>query len=168
MKIIIYILILIIIYELIITFIRKLKRRQIFKLAQERSISTGKPLLVIGDPYNGLASIITGTDYDCGDLCIDLTGCPKCENKLKIKLEDFVLDYNLDDYIIYISCVLEYVDDIDLIVDKLNNLNPDNLFIVNVEYYSLVAYFYPYFLTNERPARNIILETKPIKYKKIY
>ena len=61
--IIIIILILIIIYELIITFIRKNKRRNIFKLAQERSKVIGKPLLVIGDPYNGLASIMTGSDY---------------------------------------------------------------------------------------------------------
>lgn len=155
-------------YELIITLIRKNRRRHLFNLAKERAKNTGKPLLVVGDPYNGLTSIVTGADYDCGDLCVDITGCPKCENKIKISLEDFVENYNLDDYVIYISCVLEYVDDIDLIVGKLNQVNKENLFIVNVEYYSIVAYLYPYFLTGERPARNVIISTDPIYYKKIY
>ena len=168
MSYILLFIILIIIYELVITFIRKNRRRQLFNLAKQQADISGLPLLVVGDPYNGLASIVTGSDYNCGDLCIDITGCPKCENKIMISLEDFVEKYNLDDYVIFISCVLEYVDDIDLIVGKLNQMNKENLFIVNVEYYSIVAYLYPYFLTGERPARNIILNTNPIDYKKLY
>ncbi len=168
MNIIIIILIVVVIiflYEFSISYNRKLNRRKLFKLAKERSLFTNKPLLVVGDPYNGIASIITGVDYDCGDICADITGCPKCPKTLKIKLEDLV-DYDLSKYIIYISCVLEYVDDIEKITNKLNQLNKDDLYIVTVESYSLMAYFYPYFLTNEQPPRNIITSTKPIIFKK--
>jgi hypothetical protein len=164
-KNILYIIFIIIIYELFITYNRKRQRRFKYYLAKQRSLLTGKKLLVIGDPYNGLANISTGIDYDCGDLCIDLTGCPKCNNGIKGKLEDIIKNINLDDYIIYISCVLEYVDDFPLILNYLNKINQDDLFIVNVEWYSLSAYFYPYFITKERPPKYIIYNTKPfIKY----
>ncbi len=156
----------ILLYEISISYKRKLNRRKLFKLAKERAKLTNKKLLVIGDPYNGIASITTGADYDCGDLCADINGCPKCPNKIKIRLEDLV-DKDLSNYVIFISCVLEYVDDIQKITNKLNKLNFDDVFIVPVEAYSLMAYFYPYFLTNEQPAKNIITSTKPIKFKKV-
>ena len=71
---------LLIIYENIISMIRKLKRRNQFKRASKRAQDTNKQLLVIGDPYNGVGSITTGSDYTCGDVCVDITGCPKCDN----------------------------------------------------------------------------------------
>ena len=151
----IFIILIIVIYEIIICIIRKLKRKIYYKKALKRAKETNKKLLVIGDPYNGIASITTGLDYKCGDVCIDLTGCPKCENAIKGKLEDILPTLNLNEYVIYISCVLEYVDDLDSIMTHLNKLNKDDLFIVNVEWYSLMAYFYPYYLTGERPPKYI-------------
>jgi hypothetical protein len=149
------ILLFLIVYETAICVIRKIKRRILFKRAEQRAKETGKKLLVVGDPYNGLASKTTGSDYTCGDVCIDLTGCPLCPVSLKGKLEDKIKDVNLDEYVIYISCVLEYVDDLDTINSYLNKMNPKDLFVVNVEWYSLMAYFYPYFLTNEMPPKHI-------------
>ncbi len=149
------ILVFLIVYEILICIIRKLKRRELFKRAQQRAKQTGKKLLVIGDPYNGLASKITGCDYGCGDVCLDLTGCPNCPVSLKGKLEDHISTINLDTHVVFISCVLEYVDDIDYIMSYLNEMDQDDLFVVNVEWYSLMAYFYPYFLTNEMPPKNI-------------
>jgi hypothetical protein len=37
----------------------------------------------------------------------------------------------------------------------LDKMNQDDLFVVNVEWYSFMAWFYPYYLTNERPPGNI-------------
>ena len=34
-------------------------------------------------------------------------------------------------------------------------MDQNDLFVVNVEWYSFMAYFYPYFLTHERPPQNI-------------
>jgi len=157
--------IIIIIYETTIMCKRKLNRRKLFKKAKKRANLTNKQLLVIGDPYNGVASISTGSDYNCGDLCIDLTGCPKCTNSIEAKLEDIISEIDLNEYVIYISCVLEYVDELPKILSYLNKVNKKNIFIVTVEWYSLNAYFYPYYLTNEQPPKNIIyLTDDEIKY----
>ncbi len=146
-----------IVYEIGVMVLRKVKRRSTFKKAQARAKETGKKLLVIGDPYNGIASKTTGIDYSCGDVCVDLTGCPMCPESVKGRLEDTIGTINLDDYIIYISCVLEYTDDLPKIMSYLNKVNPKDLFIVNVEWYSFMAWFYPYFLTKERPPQNILM-----------
>ena len=147
--------IIIIIYEITICMIRKIKRKVYYKKAVKRAKETNKKLLVIGDPYNGIASITTGLDYNCGNLCIDLTGCPKCDNAIKGRLEDIIPTLNLNEYVIYISCVLEYLDNLPLVMSYLNKVNKNDLFIVNVEWYSLMAYFYPYYLTNEQPPKYI-------------
>ena len=156
-----YLIIFLILYECSITFHRKYTRRVLFEEASKRAKETNKKLLVIGDPYNGIASISTGLDYNCGDLCIDLTGCPKCKNGIKGYLENVIKDINMNDYVVYISCVLEYVDDIEEILKYLNRIDFKDLFIVTVEYYSLGAYLYPYFITKEKPPQNIIYQTKP-------
>jgi hypothetical protein len=150
---IIILLFLLIIYENIISMIRKLKRRNQFKRASKRAQDTNKQLLVIGDPYNGVASIISGSDYTCGDICLDITGCPKCDNGVKARLEDYLPTINLDEYVIYISCVLEYVDDLPLILSYLNKVPSNDLYVVNVEWYTIAAYFYPFFLTKESQAK---------------
>ena len=144
---------------------RKLNRRKLFKKAKKRALKTNKKLLVIGDPYNGVASISTGSDYSCGDLCIDITGCPKCSKSVKAKLEDIITKINLDEYVIYISCVLEYVDELPKILSYLNKVNKKDIYVVTVEWYALNAYFYPYYLTNENPPKNIIyFKNHKIKY----
>jgi len=165
---IILILIILIIYEVFVCILRKIKRRVMYKRALERAKKTNKKLLVIGDPYNGLASKTTGCDYGCGDLCMDLTGCPDCPKSIKGRLEDNIKDININEYVVYISCVLEYVDDLPLINSYLDKMDQNDLFVVNVEWYSLMAWFYPYYLTNERPPGNIYGPTgyfkNPLKF----
>jgi hypothetical protein len=152
-------------YEFIVTLIRKRNRSNLFKAAQNRANKTKKKLLVIGDPNNGFASIASGADYGCGDLCIDLTGCPKCPNSLKTKLEDVISKINLNEYVIYISCVLEQVDDLPKILSYLNKVNPKDLYVVTVGWYSLTSYFYLNFLTGEPTMKNVIyIENNKIKY----
>jgi hypothetical protein len=160
---IVYIIIILIVYEVIICFSRKVKRRVMYKRAKERAKKTGKKLLVIGDPHNGIASKTTGCDYGCGDVCLDLTGCPNCPVSIKGRLEDTIGTINLDEHIVFISCVLEYVDDLDFIKNHLDKMDQNDLFVVNVEWYSLMAYFYPYFITNERPPNNIFGITEYFK-----
>lgn len=140
---------------------RKWKRRYLYRLAVDRARETGKPLLVIGDPYNGVASIITGPDYSCGDLTIDITGSPGCPKTFKGKLEMWLRDNDITQYVVFISCVLEYVDDIQYIATKLNQIPTSNLFIVNVEPNSLMAYLYPHFLTGEGPPKRVIYACPP-------
>ncbi len=158
-------LIIIAVYETFICFLRKVKRRRIYQMAYARSKETGLPLLVVGDPYNGIASKSTGADYGCGDVCLDLTGCPGCASRhvkiLKGSMEELLPVIDLSKYIVYISCVLEYVNDLPVFLESLKQVRKGNLFIVNVERYSLVAYIYPYYLTNEQPPKYIIRTCPP-------
>ena len=146
---IIIIVIIICIYQVILTIQLKLKRREVFIKALERSKLTGKKLVVIGDPYNGVGSLYTGPDYTCGDICVDINGCPNCSNGVKSDLESYLASINLDEYIIFISCTLEYIPDISNILIHLNKVPKENLFTVNVQCYNLVCYYYPNFISNE-------------------
>ena len=164
----------ILLYEFAVGIRRKLNRRKIFTMAKERSRVSGLPLLVIGDPYNGVMSVSTGPDYGCGNLCIDLTGCPRCPRGKKGYLENVLpaMGGELSNYIVYISCTLEYVDNLPKILTYLINVPYDNIFIVNIEWYCLTSYLYPYFLTNEQPPKYVIYQcppSKPIfKYKELW
>jgi len=149
MNTIIKIVIILTVYQIIVNIKLKLKRRNLFKLAEARSKSTGKKLVVVGDPDNGLASKFTGRDYTCGDICVDITGCPGCPNGVKSDLESYLKTIDLNEHIIFISCTIEYIPDITTILKDLSRVPPENLFVVNVQWYNLVCYYYPKFLTGE-------------------
>lgn len=157
--------IILIAYEFVLLIYRKYKRRKVYSLAKERSIKTGLPLLVIGDPHNGVTSTFTGADYDCGDICLDITGAPKCKNTLKMRLEDF---NDFGNYIVFISCTLEYVDDLPLIIRRLKNMNIENIFVVHIEPYSTTKWLYPNFLTGENKPKYTIHNAPPYHHEIIY
>jgi hypothetical protein len=123
-------------------------------------METGKPLMVIGAPGGGLANRITGQDYDCGDICLDIAGCKKCNNGVKISLEDAVQQYDLSKYVVFISCTLEYVD-MPFVEKYLTALNPLDLFIVNIGKHTLSVYVYPGFLTGEPPTKYVVTKSPP-------
>lgn len=152
--------------------IRKLKRRKLFDLAQKRSKKTGKKLLVIGNPSNGVANSYTGNDYDCGDVCIDIAGC-SCKNgarSITSSLEDVIINntVNFDDYIIFISCTLEYVSDLPLVLSKLNKIDAHDIFVVSIEPYCLAAYLYFGFFTDENNTNYVIYSAPPTSDTIVY
>jgi hypothetical protein len=95
-RIIIIIIFILIIYEFLHGYIRQKNRNYIYKLAKERSLVTKKPLVVIGDPYNGKGSKLYNTfmdGYGCGDETVDLTGSPNCPNGIKIDLLNYLTPF---------------------------------------------------------------------------
>ena len=105
-KIIIFILVLVVLYEIFsITIIRDKKRKRIYNLAKQRSYETGKPILVIGDPYNDNKSL-SKPNYGCGAVCVDLTGCPLCPIGIKKNLIDYLPTLPDNSYVIFSSCVI--------------------------------------------------------------
>jgi hypothetical protein len=101
--------------------------------------------LVVGDPYNGIGSrfynnFIEG--YGCGNITIDLTGCPMCPNGVKSDIYSYLKEQDDNSMVIFISCVLEYVDNIDDVIKEIYRVASNNIFIVTVNEYSLSAYFY--------------------------
>ena len=146
-NIIIIIIILIIANEIYHGIYRQNERCRIFKMAEKQSKKIKKPLLVVGDPYYGIGSrfyniFIDG--YGCGDITVDLTGCPMCPNGIKSDIYSYLKKQDDNSMVIFISCVLEYVDNIDDVIKEIYRVggNKDNIFIVTVNEYSLSAYFY--------------------------
>jgi hypothetical protein len=138
---------LIVLNEFIQGVIRQNERYEIFKMAQVRAQETNRKLLVVGDPYYGYGSkfySIFMKNYECGDVTVDLTGAPKCSNGVKADILSFLKNQPSDSLVIFISCVLEYVDNIEEVISEINRVagNRDNIFVVTVCKYSLSAFIY--------------------------
>lgn len=147
LRIVLLIILVIIINELIQGIIRQKQRNIVYNMAVERSKKTNLPLVVIGDPYNGLGSKFYNLfmkGYDCGNITVDINGAKKCPNGINNDILSYLKKQKSNSQILFISCVLEYVDDIEIIIDEIKRVSGsnDNIFIVSVNKYSLSAYFY--------------------------
>lgn len=121
---------------------RRRRRREVFAAAQARARELGKPLVVVGAPAGGFVNILA-TDYGCGDLCVDLDGCVGCERAAAGRAED-VLPFIPDgSAVVFVSCTLEYVDDVDLVWRELRRIAGTDVFVVGVEPWSLTAFLFP-------------------------
>ena len=52
---------------------------ELYKMALLKSEETSKPLIVIGDPCNGVFNKVI-TTYKHGNICLDISGCQKCKS----------------------------------------------------------------------------------------
>lgn len=118
------------------------QRRTVYDLAKARAKAVGRPLVVIGDPDAGLHTRIVRA-YDCGDLCVDLGGCPRCSESLVADVHR--LPFASDSAVVYVSCVLEYVENAPLAMSEVQRVagSADNLFLVCVQPLSMTSVLYP-------------------------
>jgi hypothetical protein len=127
-------------YEIKTVYLDRPKRRKLFfDLATEKAKQTNKKLLVIGDPHTD--NYAFGVDYGCGDLCMDINNCPKCPNAVIHDINKGFSSYRSNSYVVFISCTLEYVDDIHFVHSELMRISGGDLFIVSLEPYSLKTLF---------------------------
>lgn len=123
---------------------RRAARTALFRLAYAKSRQLGLPLLVVGDPDTGFVTRFFGRAYGCGDVCTDLTGCPRCTNGIRGRLEDVLPKLPTHSHVVFVSCTLEYVDDLPHVVRELRRVAPPGgLFVVTVEPGSWTSLFYP-------------------------
>lgn len=129
---ILYILIGIIILDCIFSLYRVYRRINLYNKAQEKSISLNKELLVIGNPSSGFINKNIYKCYDCGDICLDLNGCGDCPKQIKGDLLEELKKMDSNKYVIFESCVLEYIDNNSLseINKELNRVSGGNLYQV--------------------------------------
>ena len=120
-----------------------IRKTEIYNLAKKKAIETKKKLMVIGDPYSGsylnrtYNYPIYGIPYGYGDLCIDLSGCPENPgSSFKGKLEDIIGNLNTNEFVIYISQTLEYIDSniLEYTLKHLIRVSGKDLFIVHMNY----------------------------------
>lgn len=119
-------------------------RKQLFAAAQRRATQLGRPLLVVGDPDAGLHTRITRA-YPCGDVCVDLHGCPACPVQHVADLTKDRLPFDDDSAVVFVACVLEYVRDFEAALAELARVagEPGNLFLVTVQPWTVTATLYP-------------------------
>ena len=122
------------------------RRRLAFEAAARRAKETGRPLIVVGDPDAGLHTRLLRA-YECGDLCIDIEGCPRCQVMKAADLTKGPIEGIADDSaVVFVSCVLEYVVDLEAALQEISRMagSAENAFIVTVQPWTLTARLYPH------------------------
>src|SRR3989338_8626408 len=116
----------------------------IYEIACKCAATTGKPLVVIGDPYAaGTLNAWFGTGYDCGDLCIDMNVAPKCPRQYKGLIQDWLRKQPDNSAVIFESEVLIYIpqEELSETLQHLYRVSGGDLFsshsnIINVKKYA--------------------------------
>jgi hypothetical protein len=119
-----------------IVFSRNFKRYTLYKQAKQKAEDTGKRLVVVGAPDTGgiSGSISSALNlYGCGDVCIDIQGCKTCPSSITGKIEDAIPQLEDNSCVLFISCVLEYIEDLPAIIPHLERVSGGDLFVVHVD-----------------------------------
>lgn len=132
------------VYESTLALARFRRRRDVFLAAQARARELGRPVVVVGDPDAGLHTRMARA-YPCGDVCVDLTGCPACPISIPANIEETIPLIEDDSVVVFVSCVLEYVSDVEAALSELSRIAgaPENLFGVVVDPMCLTSFVYP-------------------------
>jgi hypothetical protein len=142
---------------------RRVRRRRGYEQALLRARETGKPLVVLGAPGTGAVNATLGPDYGCGDLCIDLVGCEGCPTSATGPAELVLPELADDSAVVFVSCTLEYVQDVDRVWRELLRVSGGDLYVVTVEPLSLTAWFYP----GARQVIGTATPERPLRYKRL-
>ena len=105
----IIIIIIIILIDISLSIYRNYRRSNYYNISLSVGKITGKKLLVIGNPVSGVWNKHIKQAYGCGDICLDLLGCD-CPIQIKGDILKELKKMNTNSFVIYESCVLEYID----------------------------------------------------------
>lgn len=139
---------------------RAAKRKKYYAMAQQKALQTKKPLLVIGDPATDNYSL-TKFDYGCGDVCMDINDCPLCPTAVKHDINngfDFLGDNSC---VVFVSCTLEYANDINGIYRQLVRISGGDVYIVTITPNSLKTRFARNLGYNQFNRKHRILKAPP-------
>jgi len=115
---------------------RAQERQRLFQAARQRADALGRRLVVVGSPDGGV------TSSPCGDITVDIAPSAACPNSLQADISK-PLPFGDDSVVVFVSCVLEYVEDYPGAVSELLRISGGELFVCRVEPWTLTAYFYP-------------------------
>ena len=119
-------------------------RQRAFDAAARRAALLQRPLVVVGDPDAGAHTRIIRA-YGCGDVCVDMNGCPRCPVTVVADITKKIPGVDDDSAVVFISCVLEYVVDLNAALTEILRIagSHDNIFLVFVQPWTLTARLYP-------------------------
>lgn len=115
---------------------RRAERRRVYSAALQEARRLGRPLVVIGAPDGGVTA-----GYGCGDVTVDLAPSA-CPNSIQANISER-LPFEDDSTVVFVSCVLEYVQEVDAAIRELQRISGGHLHIVRVEPWTLTAHLYP-------------------------
>lgn len=115
---------------------RRRQRSVLYTRAATAARSLGRPLVVVGAPDRG-----TTSGYGCGDFSVDISdsSCPRhviADVTKRLPFAD-------DSVVVFVSCVLEYVSDLDAALAELRRVSGGWLYVVRVEPWTVTAHLYP-------------------------
>lgn len=120
-------------------------RRETYDVAARRASKLHRPLVVVGDPDSGAHTRLYRA-YGCGDLCVDINGCPLCKVVQVADITAGPIPGIADDSaVVFVSCVFEYIAELDAALREVSRIagSPENLFVVTVQPWTLTARLYP-------------------------
>lgn len=88
---------------------RDMRRKDEFRRAAAAAKRMNMQLVVVGDPHQGGWNTAFGASYGCGDVCLDLTGCPKCRAGSKEDLLRYFSRQPERSIVVFESCVMESI-----------------------------------------------------------
>lgn len=111
-------------------------RRRLYWQAKQHARAFGMPLIVIGAPDRGATK-----GPGCGDLTIDITPS-SCPRSMQMDITK-PMPIASNSAVIFVSCVLEYVDDVNAAWNELQRIAPERVYVCRVQPWTLAAYAYP-------------------------
>ena len=99
--------------------LRNLKKKALYRNAVEYTYEHAKKLVVVGSPNlelvdGGLISFVAentfGPSYGCGDVCVDIQGCPKCDVSYTGDILDFLRQQEPKSCVLFSTGVFEFTN----------------------------------------------------------
>ena len=112
-------------------------RHALYRRAKAHARAARKPLLIVGSPDLGPTKGPLASD----DLVLDIrqSGAPnaiRADVSKRIPLPD-------DSVVVFVSCVLEYVSDLDAAMRELHRVARDRIYVCRVQPWTMTGLFYP-------------------------
>ena len=136
-KKLIYVFLFLIFLDISFSIYRQYRRKTTYKQAKDYSKKVDKKLLVIGDPKSGFWNRNIQAAYGCGDVCLDIVGCDECLISIKGDILVELKKMNTNEYVIFESCVLEYInqDNLKETLDQIDRVSGGDYFQVRIKPY---------------------------------
>jgi hypothetical protein len=128
-------------YELFMALVvRRQRRRDAFNAAVTQANATQKQLVVIGDPDGSWTASFLGRDYDCGELCIDERGCPRCKTQAIAPVAQVLHTLPDNSAVIFVAGgALERSPELPNLLAELQRVSGGDFYVAHVEPYTLAA-----------------------------
>lgn len=120
------------------------EKRAMYEAAFMKAISTGKKLIVLGDPDGGFIHRLLGRDFQCGAICIDPKGCGGCTTGVRAIMDDpthALADMPANSAVIFDSGLFAFTDDGYTLAEQMKRVSGGDLFMWDVSPWSLAAFF---------------------------